>query len=94
MRNKFAFDAIKDVIDAGFELLGRSQYIISDEQFTLWCDYSMKMLALVSKYGHPAIEVNYLRVLLSVRSNHNLTASQKLSSCIDYLIEALKILAN
>jgi len=58
-----------------------------------WMDYSQKMVELSTKNLDTTIHLNYLRLLLSMQNNRNVSLSQKINTCLDYLIEVLRILA-
>jgi len=90
VRNKFAYDAINDVIKAGLDLIRESQNNVRDSQFDIWLDYSTKMLDRLSRFTDPSIQINYLRLLLSLQVDRNMNASQKLTSCLEYLMKALQ----
>ena len=86
----FAYESINDVIKAGFDILHENQGNAREEQHKIWFDYSSKTLERLSRsnWMDPSIEMNYLRLATKLIGN-NMTPSQKISACLNYLIEVL-----
>jgi preprotein translocase subunit Sec63 len=82
-----AFKTIKQLIEDGLKLMNNS---LTESELNIWIDYSQKILELSTK-NNPTILFNYLKLALEVRSK-NIQPYQKLSFCIEYLIEMLKVL--
>ena len=64
----------------------------ADKQTNNWLEYSQKMIELSTSDLDPAIHLNYLRLLLSLQGNFGMTSYQKISTCLEYLLEVLKII--
>ena len=95
MSANIAYDAIKDIVDIGIEILredDRRKVSRLDREFDIWFDYSNRMLDRFSRHIDPSIQTNYLRLAVKLMGP-NLDGKQKLSACLNYLIESLKYVA-
>ena len=81
MRNKPAYNTIKDMVELGFTLSDTNPDLSNDE-FNLWFTYSSNVLDGLSRSLTPSIYNNYLRLRLMIP---NATAPQKLNACLVYL---------
>lgn len=84
----FAFKYIKEAIDDGLSKMGRAD--LNNQICDSWIEYSKKILELTTKDYNPSILLNYLRIIASLGTS---TAPyQKMSACLEYLIEILRLL--
>ena len=94
MRNNIAYDSLNEVVKMGLELLNKYHNELTEDLFKIWFDYSIKVLDMLSGYNRfsksidPSIQINYLRLAIQLASPY-LTATQKLTSCLNYLIEVM-----
>lgn len=85
---ELAYKYIKEAIDDGLNKMGNPQ--LSDLICDTWITYSRDILDLTTKSYNPSILLNYLRIISSFSSST--PPFQKISICLEYLIEILKLL--
>lgn len=78
---------IQQVIDQGLKLLQSNQ--VTDSTYKIWVEYSKSMLNIAT--NNPTIYSNYLSVILAA-SNPSMQPSQRLSMCLQYLINIQPII--
>jgi len=88
---EFAFKNIKELVEDGIKLMRRDQAGVNAQ---IWLDYSQKIVELSTRNLDGSIHLNYLRLLLSLQSNHNIPDNQKIQVCLDYLIEVLQLIVD
>jgi len=85
----FAYKTIKELVEDGLNVIRGNS---TDMQMNNWLDYSQKFVELATRNLDASIHLNYLRILISLQSNYNMPARQKINACLDYLIEVLEII--
>lgn len=85
---ELAYKYIKEAIDDGLAKMGNQQ--LSNPICDAWITYSKDILDLTTKSYNPSILLNYLRIISSF--NSSTPPFQKISICLEYLIEILKLL--
>jgi len=96
---EIAYNGIRELIEDGLKAVRPdpynplSNYVnttnISAEN---WLKYSDKFVELSTKNFDDSIHLNYLRLLLALQSNYNMTINQKVNICLEYLLEVLRII--
>jgi hypothetical protein len=84
----FALKTIKELVEDGIKFV-KSDKIDATAQN--WVDYSQKIVELSTKDIDSSIYLNYLRLLISVQDN-DISAKQKVTTCLKYLMEVLRII--
>lgn len=79
---------INDLISEGLKLMGNPA--LDDKMYRIWLDYSKQVLEISTRDYNAAILLNYLRVIMSIKPQ--LSPSQKVGICLDYLIGVLRII--
>ena len=79
---------INDLVSEGLKQM--SNPALDDDMFKIWLDYSKQVLEISTKDYNAAILLNYLRLIMSIDSQ--LTPTQKIGVCLDYLIGVLRII--
>lgn len=83
-----AFKYIKEAIDDGLSKMGNTN--LNNQICDSWIEYSQKILELTTKDYNPSILLNYLRIIASF--GISTAPYQKMSACLEYLIEILRLL--
>lgn len=78
---------IQQVIDQGLKMMQNGQ--VSESTYQIWVEYSKSMLNIAT--NNPSIYSNYLSVILAA-SNPNMQPYQRLSMCLQYLINIQMII--
>jgi len=79
--------ALGTVIDKGMPLMIND---LSEEQLSIWLDFSKEMLRVTAKDTASYVYINYLQLILTLMST-KLTPYQKLYHCLQYLLEIMKV---
>lgn len=88
MINESGRKAINVLVQFGIDQMRDDDF--NESKFAVWIEYSNKILELATK-ENPNIHLNYLRLNLSYYDKQ-LSAKQRLSLCLEYLIGVLKII--
>ena len=88
MKTEWVRKHINDLVSEGLKQM--SNPALDDNMFKIWLDYSKQVLEISTKDYNAAILLNYLRLIMSIDSQ--LTPTQKIGVCIDYLIGVLRII--
>ena len=88
MRTEWVRKHINDLVSEGLKQM--SNPALDDNMFKIWLDYSKQVLEISTKDYNAAILLNYLRLIMSIDSQ--LTPTQKVGVCLDYLIGVLRII--
>ena len=88
MRTERVRKHINDLVSEGLKQM--SNPALDDNMFKIWLDYSKQVLEISTKDYNAAILLNYLRLIMSIDSQ--LTPTQKVGVCLDYLIGVLRII--
>lgn len=88
MKTEWVRKHINDLVSEGLKQM--SNPALDDNMFMIWLDYSKQVLEISTKDYNAAILLNYLRLIMSIDSQ--LTPTQKIGVCLDYLIGVLRIL--
>lgn len=78
---------IQQAIETGLKFMQNDQ--VTEETYQIWLEYSKSILNIATK--NPSIYSNYLSVILAA-SDPNLQPHQRLSMCLQYLINILPII--
>ena len=87
MKTEWVRKHINDLVSEGLKQM--SNPALDDNMFKIWLDYSKQVLEISTKDYNAAILLNYLRLIMSIDSQ--LTPTQKIGVCLDYLINITKI---
>ena len=88
MKTEWVRKHINDLVSEGLKQM--SNPALDDNMFKIWLDYSKQVLEISTKDYNAAILLNYLRLIMSIDSQ--LTPTQKIGICLDYLIGVLRII--
>ena len=88
MKTEWVRKHINDLVSEGLKKM--SNPALDDNMFKIWLDYSKQVLEISTKDYNAAILLNYLRLIMSIDSQ--LTPTQKVGVCLDYLIGVLRII--
>ena len=88
MKTEWVRKHINDLVSEGLNQM--SNPALDDNMFKIWLDYSKQVLEISTKDYNAAILLNYLRLIMSIDSQ--LTPTQKIGVCLDYLIGVLRII--
>ena len=88
MKTEWVRKHINDLVSEGLKQM--SNPALDDNMFKIWLDYSKQVLEISTKDYNAAILLNYLRLIMSIDSQ--LTPTQKVGVCLDYLIGVLRII--
>ncbi len=88
MKTEWVRKHINDLVSEGLKQM--SNPALDDNMFKIWLDYSKQVLEISTKDYNAAILLNYLRLIMSIDSQ--LTPTQKIGVCLDYLIGVLRII--
>ena len=88
MRTEWVRKHLNDLVSEGLKQM--SNPALDDNMFKIWLDYSKQVLEISTKDYNAAILLNYLRLIMSIDSQ--LTPTQKIGVCLDYLIGVLRII--
>lgn len=88
MKTEWVRKHINDLVSEGLKQM--SNPALDDDMFKIWLDYSKQVLEISTKDYNAAILLNYLRLIMSIDSQ--LTPTQKIGVCLDYLIGILRII--
>lgn len=88
MKTEWVRKHINDLVSEGLKQM--SNPALDDDMFKIWLDYSKQVLEISTKDYNAAILLNYLRLIMSIDSQ--LTPTQKIGVCLDYLIGVLRII--
>lgn len=88
MKTEWVRKHINDLVSEGLKQM--SNPALDDNMFMIWLDYSKQVLEISTKDYNAAILLNYLRLIMSIDSQ--LTPTQKIGVCLDYLIGVLRII--
>jgi hypothetical protein len=105
---EFAYKTLKELIEYGLKMSSSASnnhyygyagymnpmYLRDNDDFRRWSDYSQKIVELSTKEVDPLIHLNYLKLLLSLQSDHTMSSFKKIISCLEFLIKVLEILTN
>jgi len=86
MRNRKIYNSIKNIVQAGF-VISQANSNLSPDEYNLWFLYSSKELSVLPGRTGSSIYNNYLALQLMVS---NSTPTQKLNSCLTYMVEVMK----
>lgn len=78
---------IQQLIDQGLKIMQNGQ--VTDAMYQVWVEYSKSILSMTTK--NPSIYSNYLSVILAA-SNPDMQPYQRLSMCLQYLINIQTII--
>ena len=94
-----AFNGIKELIEDGLKTVRSDPYNpfnsyanTTNVNAETWLKYSEKFVELSTKNLDSSIHLNYLRLLLSLQRNYNMPINQKVNVCLEYLLEALRLI--
>ena len=96
---EFAYNGIKELIEDGLKAVRSepynhlSSYVnATNVSAETWLRYSDKFVELSTKNLDGSIHLNYLRLLLSLQRNYNMSIVQKVNACLEYLLEVLRLI--
>jgi len=86
MRSRRTYNSIKDVVEAGF-IISQANANLSHDEYNIWFLYSSGALNNLPGRTGSSIYNNYLALQLMIT---NSTPTQKLNSCLTYMVEVMK----
>jgi len=89
---EFAIKHLMELIDNGIKVI--SEHSISNDTADRWLEYSQRIVEISSRSYDSNIYLNYLRLIMSVHTEMVNYPHQKIKTCLDYLLEVVKILHN
>jgi len=89
---EFAFKSIRELVESGITVLKENTSNCDAER--RWLDYSAKIVELSTRNFDSSIYLNYLRLLTRLLIQPNITDRDKISKCLDYLLEVLRIMVD
>ena len=96
---EFAYNGVKELIEDGLKAVRPDPYnYLSNYANTTnvsaetWLNYSDKFVELSTRNLDGSIHLNYLRLLLSLQRNYNMSIVQKVNACLEYLLEVLRLI--